>query len=71
MPRGDATFGYRNPGIRKLPSSRYFFLTYEPLHLFAMAAASPDGALAVYAPHWRARWGDNKPSEDGMVSKIH
>ena len=32
MPREDATFGYRNPGIKKLPSSRYFFSTYEPLH---------------------------------------
>ena len=70
MPRKAATFGYRNPGIKKLPSSRYFFSTYEPLHLFAMAAASPGGALAVYAPDWQARWGQ-KPCEDGMVSKIH
>jgi hypothetical protein len=28
MPRKAATFGYRNPGIKKLPSSRYFFSTY-------------------------------------------
>jgi hypothetical protein len=34
MPCEDAAFGYRIPGIRKLPSSRYFFLTYESLHLF-------------------------------------
>jgi hypothetical protein len=37
--RWDATIGYRNPGIGKLPSSRYFFSTYQPLHLFAMGAA--------------------------------
>jgi hypothetical protein len=39
MLRGNAAIGYRNPGIGKLPSSRYFFSIYEPLHLFAMAAA--------------------------------
>jgi hypothetical protein len=47
MPRGDASFSYRNPGIRKLPSSRYFFLNFELLHSIAMAAAFPDSELAV------------------------